>query len=453
VTIRRRIALVSAAAVAIAVVLIAIGTFAGVKRQVLGQVDDSLIARADLVSEARPGVLLPLFGVERPNSSRNRIVPPRAGDFDVSYYQVIFGEGRVVDIGDDNLVLPPPPEPNSGGSERSLRSEWVDGVHLRIITITETQSEIIVQIARPLSEVDDLLGRLAVLLLIGGVAGVALAAGLGLVIAKQAVAPIDVLKTRVGEIAGSRSFSERVEVVGADEVAELAGEFNLLLDDLESSKEQQVRLVRDAGHELRTPLTALRTNIEVLQRHEVDPADRNAMLSAAQAEVEELALLVAEIVDLAADRFEEETVGPVVLGDVAAAVSERFSDRSGREVAVTRDTSVVMGKSLALTRALSNIVGNADKFAPSDAAISIEVLEGVVTVSDSGSGFDADDLPYVFERFYRSDAERSAPGSGLGLSIVKQIIDDHGGEVFARNRPSGGAEVGFKLPTGFSADS
>jgi two-component system sensor histidine kinase MprB len=452
VTIRKRIALVSAAAVAIAVVLIALGTFAGVKRQVLGQVDDSLIARADLVGEVRPGVVLTLLGLERGNS-RNRIVTQRPGDFDSSYYQLIFRDGRVVDIGDDDLVLPPPPESDSYGSEPSFRSEWVDGVHFRIATVTIAQGEVTVQIARPLTEVDDLLGRLAVLLLIGGVVGVALAAGLGLVIAKQAVEPIEALKTRVGEIAESRSFSDRVEVSGTDEVAELATEFNVLLDELESSKQQQVRLVRDAGHELRTPLTALRTNIEVLQRHEVDPPERSAMLAAAQSEVEELAVLVTEIVDLAADRFEEEAVGPVVLSDVAAVVAERFSDRTVRDITVTTDSSVVMGKPLALSRALSNIVGNADKFAPPDTPISIDVAEGVVTVSDGGSGFEQDDLPLVFERFYRSDSARSETGSGLGLSIVKQIIDDHDGEVFARNGSNGGAEVGFKLPNGFSADS
>jgi two-component system sensor histidine kinase MprB len=105
-----------------------------------------------------------------------------------------------------------------------------------------------------------------------------------------------------------------------------------------------------------------------------------------------------------------------------------------------------MGKPNALERAMSNIVGNADKFAPPDSPVVLEVANGTVTVRDEGPGFDKGDLPHVFERFYRSDAARSQPGSGLGLSIVKQIVDDHGGEVFARNRPTGGAEVGFSIP-------
>jgi two-component system sensor histidine kinase MprB len=102
-------------------------------------------------------------------------------------------------------------------------------------------------------------------------------------------------------------------------------------------------------------------------------------------------------------------------------------------------------------------VGNADKFSAPDGRISVDVAAGTVTVSDDGPGFDAQDLPYVFERFYRSDAARSEPGSGLGLSIVKQIVDDHDGEVFARNNDVGGAAVGFVLTpdvrNSFSQDS
>jgi two-component system sensor histidine kinase MprB len=284
--------------------------------------------------------------------------------------------------------------------------------------------------------------------MVGGVVGIALAGGLGLVVAKQAVKPIDELTVAVGNIAETQAFSDRVEVVGDDEVAELSREFNLLLDELETSQLEQARLVRDAGHELRTPLTALRTNLEVLRRHEVEPAERAEILSAANTEVEELALLVAEVVDLATDRYEEEPVSSIALGDVAETVIARLNSRKGRAVELTSDSSIVLGKTHALERALSNIVGNADKFTPTDGAISVAVSEGGITVSDDGPGFASQDLPYVFERFYRSDAARSTPGSGLGLSIVKQIIDDHGGEVFARNTADGGAEVGFVLDPG-----
>jgi two-component system sensor histidine kinase MprB len=446
-TIRRRIALVSASAVAVAVVLISIGTFVGARRQVMSPIDESLLARAEVVERLRPEALFAVFGIERIDVRRDRIVPPGVGDFDAAYYQVKFGDGPVLNAGAEDLVLPEPTSGDVDQNEPTLRSEWVDDVHLRIVTVMRNDGDIVLQIGRPLTEVDTAMARLAVLLLVGGVIGVALAGGLGLLVANQAVKPIDDLTVTVGSIATSQSFSERVDVVGNDEVAELSREFNLLLDELESAKQEQARLVRDAGHELRTPLTALRTNLEVLQRHEVDPEERSEILAAAHGEVEELASLVAEVVDLAGDRYEEEMVGSVDLGDVAQKVAARLENRRGRDVEVTSDGSVVTGKRHALERAVSNVLGNADKFSPSDASITVDVSDGTITVCDAGAGFDSQDLPHIFERFYRSDAARSQPGSGLGLSIVRQIVDDHGGETFARNGGAGGAEVGFSIPT------
>ncbi|MEE8485092.1 MAG: HAMP domain-containing sensor histidine kinase, partial [Acidimicrobiia bacterium] len=279
----------------------------------------------------------------------------------------------------------------------------------------------------------------------GGVIGIALAGGLGLLVASQAVKPISALTRTVGAIAATQDFSERVDVEGDDEISELASEFNTLLNELESSQQEQVRLVRDAGHELRTPLTALRTNLEILQRHELSPEERTTTLAAAHAEIEELAALVAEVVDLATDRYEEEALGPVDLSEVVEAVAERYQKRRGRLVTVAADKSRVVGKRQAIERAVLNLVANADKFSPVGDPITIDVTRGVITVTDTGSGIDSHDLPHVFERFFRSDTARSQPGSGLGLSIVKAIVDDHGGDVFARNRASGGAEVGFSL--------
>jgi two-component system sensor histidine kinase MprB len=153
------------------------------------------------------------------------------------------------------------------------------------------------------------------------------------------------------------------------------------------------------------------------------------------------------VVDLASDRYEEESVSTVNLAEAVQDVVNRLEQRKGRRVEVTLDSSVVTGRRNAIERAVSNIVGNADKFSPPKTPIRVRVDVGTVTVTDEGPGFDPADVPYVFERFYRSDAARSQPGSGLGLSIVKQIVDDHGGEVFAHNNDFGGADVGFSLPT------
>jgi two-component system sensor histidine kinase MprB len=277
--------------------------------------------------------------------------------------------------------------------------------------------------------------------------GITVAGGLGLLVARSALKPIDELRGSISDIAVSGSVTDRLDVTGTDEIAELAVAFNELLGEIEASKADQVRLVRDAGHELRTPLTALRTNLEILQRHDVPAAERAAMIDAAHFEVAELSALVTEVVDLATDRYEEEDATDVELGDVVTEVAERAKRRNGRLVAIEDDGSVVRVKRDAIERAISNIVSNADKWTPSGETIVVRIDSGVVTVTDSGPGFDAGDVDHVFERFYRSSEARALPGSGLGLSIVAQIIDDHDGTVFARNRGDGtGAVVGFTLP-------
>lgn len=171
------------------------------------------------------------------------------------------------------------------------------------------------------------------------------------------------------------------------------------------------------------------------------------MLRAAHAEVEELSDLVSEIVDVATDRYEEEPTTEVALDEVVGRVVDRISRRTDRRIDITSDGSTVEGKPDALERAVTNIVANAHLWSPDGGTVAIVIADGGITVRDEGPGFANHDLPHVFERFYRSDRARTTPGSGLGLSIVDQIVADHGGEVFARNRTDGaGAEVGFRIP-------
>ncbi len=444
-TIRRRIALVAAAAVAVSVVLISVAIFFVAQRQIMAPIDDSLLSRASIIESVRPGTMPPAFREDF--VKREGIFGQRRGDFDSTYYQVILPGGGTINAGPDNVVLPVPGPEEVSTEEPTLRSVWVDGLHLRVVTVYQSDAGVFIQLARPLTEADETLRRLAIMLVVTGLSGVALAAGIGLLVARSALKPVDVLRSSLTDIAASKSLGERVDVSSGDEIAELGRAFNQLLDEIQASREDQVRLVRDAGHELRTPLTALRTNIEILQRHEVDEEDRRAMLAAAHAEVEELSTLVTEVVDLATDRYEEEPTSRVMLGDIVASVAERIERRNGRRVEVDDDGSLVVGKSAALERAITNIVTNADKWSPAGDTIRVAIAAGCVTVTDTGPGFEPDDIDHVFERFYRSSEARSTPGSGLGLAIVAQVALDHGGEVFARNRSdTSGAIVGICLP-------
>lgn len=455
-TITRRIALVAAAAVAVTVFVASVAAFFGARSQILGQIDESLVERVELYSQ------ISSFDIPRNGNTSAR--DPLAGlaallprqvraDFDTTYIQIATPRGEI-NFSANELILPTPESSTLTVGEVDLRSVWVDGVHVRIAALAETQPARIVQVGRPLAEADETLAGLAILLLVGSALGILFAAGLGYVVARSAIKPIGVLEHEITDIASSKTLGGRVEVTGTDEVAQLGLAFNELLDELESAKAQQARLVRDAGHELRTPLTALRTNLEILQRHEVPQEDRARMLESAHAEVEELTELVAEVVDLATDRYDEEPVSTVSLGEVVGAVADRTQRRNGREVEITADDSTVEGKPAALTRAVSNIIANADKWCPPGEPIGVTVANGTVTVTDAGPGFDGDDIDHVFERFYRSSDARATPGSGLGLSIVEQIIEDHGGSVFARNRTDrSGAVVGFSLAVARDPDS
>jgi two-component system sensor histidine kinase MprB len=458
-TIKRRIALASAAAVAVTVLVVSVGSYLGARAQIMGPIDDSLAARAEVYRE------IPRFGLsgfvdvgpDGIGRGRGFGLPRELGslfgrgtpvDFDATYVQIIQPTA-IINIGDGSLELPPPRPHSLESGVVHFRSQWVDGTHIRIATIGLPEQEAVVQVGRPLTEADETLRRFAWMLAVASAFGILLAGGLGLLVARNAVRPIGELEASVSEIANAKRLGNRIDVKGSDEVAQLAMAFNTLLGELESAKVQQTRLVRDAGHELRTPLTALRTNIEILQRHEVDPDERLRMLNAVHAEVEELTDLVAEVVDLATDRYEEEPISTVLLSEVVEAVAERQSRRNGRVVVIDADDSCVEGKPSALERAVANIVSNAGKWSPADTEIRVTVLDGTVTVQDSGQGFNDVDIDHVFDRFYRSDDARAMPGSGLGLSIVDQIVTDHAGSVFAGNRDGEqGAEVGFTLPTG-----
>ena len=444
-TIRRRIALVSAAAVAVTVIVVSIGAFIGASRQIMGSIDQSLYDRAEIIQSVPVGLIPPGFDDFASGQSRN--VRPGRSDFDSTFYQVILRDGTTINAGVEGIVLPAPSRDEVDRSTPTLRTVRVEDLSLRVVTVFHQETGAIVQLGRPLTEARETLAGFAVILAVGSVLGIAVAAGLGLLVARSALKPIDELRGSISDIAESGSLTERLEVTGGDEIAELAVAFNELLAEIEASKADQVRLVRDAGHELRTPLTALRTNLEILQRHDVPADERAAMIDAAHSEVEELSNLVTEVVDLATDRYEEEDATDVLLADLVEDIAERTKRRNGRDVVIEDDGSVVHVKRDAIERAISNIVANADKWTPEGEPIVVRIDSGGVTVEDRGPGFDAADVNHVFERFYRSSEARSMPGSGLGLSIVAQIVEDHGGTVFARNRSDGtGATVGFTLP-------
>lgn len=204
----------------------------------------------------------------------------------------------------------------------------------------------------------------------------------------------------------------------------------------------------DASHELRTPLASLRANIEVLQQAgSLPPEEHDALLRDVVQQTDELTALVTDIVHTGENANMPEEVQDVRLDDLVAASIER-TRRLTPGITVLQDLSetVVDGVPGRLARLVANLPDNAVKWTPADRPIEVRLHDRTLTVRDHGPGFATDDLPHVFDRFCRSPAARGMPGSGLGLSIVRQVADIHGAAVSAGNADGGGAVMTVVFP-------
>jgi two-component system sensor histidine kinase MprB len=440
---------IAAAAVAMAVFLASIGAYFAARNELIDQLDASLVELANQAQDLRG------FAAIIGPFNRGPLRSP--DDFEVIYIQA-FGPTLQPERPANQDVALPIDGLDEAVVQRIrravIRTVEVEDRSFRMITAPLTGSEFVdgatIQIARSQGEVDRTLQGLTALLAFVGAGGVVLAGLLGLAVARGALRPINRLTEAAEHVAKTQELAARIEVGRDDEVGRLAASFNAMLAALEESRVQQHRLVRDASHELRTPLTALRTNIEVLNRNvDLDPAQRAELLDDVTFELEQLGDLVAELVDLATDvRTTTEPLEEVELDDVVSRVVERFARRTGREVDLETEPTSMTGRVGMLERAVSNLLENAHKWSPEDGVIEVRLAGGRLSVRDHGPGISDDDRPHVFDRFYRSLDARTKPGSGLGLSIVKQVAEDHGGGVFAEAPEDGGALVGFAVPTG-----
>jgi two-component system sensor histidine kinase MprB len=314
----------------------------------------------------------------------------------------------------------------------------------------ETIGGFALTLALPLTDVDASLRTLAVLLLILSGGGVALAAILGGGVTAAAAAPVARLTEATERVTRTGDLSLRIDEPSDDEVGRLASSFNAMLGALERSVGAQRQLVADASHELRTPITSIRTNVDLLASGaRLEPAEREELLADVRTQLEELTTIVNDLVELARDGGQPPTFTDVRLDEVVDAAVAAFR-LYARDVTVAThlEPGVVLGDASRIGRAVRNLLDNAAKWSPPGGEIDVGVRNGVVTVRDRGPGFPPEDLPHVFDRFYRSPSARSTPGSGLGLAIVRQVAESHGGRVAADNAEDGGAIVRLELAAG-----
>ncbi|MGW1809541.1 sensor histidine kinase [Streptomyces sp. NPDC002078] len=310
-------------------------------------------------------------------------------------------------------------------------------------------------VATPLKTTQDTLNDLALILLLVSGIGVVGAGAAGLAVARAGLRPVDKLTEAVEHVARTEDLTIRIPVEddSEDEVARLSRSFNSMTASLASSRDLQQQLIADAGHELRTPLTSLRTNIELLTRSEetgrpLPPEDRKALLTSVKAQMTELAALIGDLQELSRSEGQHgERVQVVSFQDAVEAALRRARLR-GPELTITSDLEpwYVRAEPSALERAVVNVLDNAVKFSPGGGLVEVRLTDGVLTVRDHGPGVPEDELPHVFDRFWRSPSARALPGSGLGLSIVARTVQQAGGEVTLSPAQGGGTVATIRLP-------
>jgi two-component system sensor histidine kinase MprB len=471
-SLRARLSLIAAVAVAVAVVAVGALAWLAVRAELYRQLDAQLSTDAAAIA-AQPGQwppsLEPAIPEEYPSGEHNpegfrgrKVIGPR--------WQILDPTGTPAHGAVPVLPVTPAARSVAVGNRSAARQEVEVGpLTYRMLTV-RAKGGGAVQVAIARDPTDRTLGELGLLLVFGCLAGVAGAALLGRTVARAGLAPVERLTSAVEHVAATQDLQAAIPVSGEDEIARLAGSVNAMLAALESSRAAQRMLVEDASHELRTPLTSLRTNIELLIRADTAGAgtgrllpaeDRAKLLQDLEVQVIELAQLTSELVELARQDASPEPVEEVDLPEVVVSAVQRARLRATTVTfTVTFETAlrpaVVGGQPLALERMVLNLLDNAAKWSPPQGTVHIELStdtdSALLTVADSGPGIDEEDVPRVFERFYRATAARSMPGSGLGLAIVAQTVAQHHGTVTADRSVTGGALLTVRLPLDRTAD-
>ncbi|MET9275510.1 HAMP domain-containing sensor histidine kinase [Kribbella sp. NPDC003557] len=469
-TLHARVTLLAAVAVGLAVAIVSVAAYVTVRQQMYQNLDDSLIQRASQASQK--GVLTNLTNLKRASADAFGLSDIRVGVLSADGDKYGAQNSPLPPMGDDELAIA-----RDQGNEASLRTVGLrnGGTHFRVVAVPARfcpdeapcnlepgllQPGALV-VAQSLGAIDQTLHNLGIVLWAFGLIGVIGAALAGNAVARSGLRPLARLTGAAEHVARTEDLKP-IPVAGTDEISRLAMAFNAMLGALAQSRDRQRRLVGDAGHELRTPLTSVRTNLDLLaqadKRGGLRAEDRQQLLDDVRAQMDELTTLIGDLTELARDTPQVRNAELIELSNVVEDAVIKVRRRApGLEWDVQLTPFPVWGDERLLGRAVMNLLDNAAKYSvPEGAAqgadgqpvghVTVRLVDGVLTVTDSGPGIADADLPHVFDRFYRSSEARSRPGSGLGLAIVKHAAEQHGGMIYARNVPGAGAQFTLWLP-------
>jgi two-component system, OmpR family, sensor kinase len=382
---------------------------------------------------------------------------------DEAFAQVLGSDGTVIDSSPGLVGRGPLVEPSllAGlGGPRFFDADVrtvEESVPARLLAVPADGGRVVV-VGASLEDQREALARLAVLLAVGGPVALALAGGVGWLVAGAALRPVERMRSEAAAISAA-DVARRLPVPETgDELARLGETLNEMLARLEEALERERRFVGDASHELRTPLANLKAEIELALRRSRTPEQLVEALRSAGQETERLVRLAEDLLVLArTDRGRlPVTREPIDVADLVASEAESFSSRaSERGIAIRTDVPDDLQARVdprRVRQALGNLLDNAIRHSASGGTVAVEARDRdgwlSLEVRDEGAGFPPDFLARAFEPFARADPSRSRTdgGTGLGLAIVQAVAEAHGGTAGARNLPQGGAAVTITIP-------
>ena len=435
--------------------------YVALSRNIISSIDARLFSMADMVSRAvfRPGTVnLPqnfdiflehFFGIK---TSGNFI------QLMDEYGKIVFTSST---LGKNHLPLSAQTYHHSIAGNATYETVKNIGQYpVRIVTfplMENGQLISILQVGAPLQESTTALNALFYILIFGIPLAVILASGVGWFLAKKALSPVDMVTGLARKIEAG-SLNERLDVSGPkDELGRLAKTFNDMIARLELSFKQMKQFTADASHELKTPLTVLKGEMEIALKTEKTVEGFKEVIKSSLEEIDRMSAIVKSLLNLA--KLDSRVRLPKDNIKLDGIVEERFNqtmplakDKGIDMVMAKKESVIIMGDKLGIGQLLFNLIYNAIKYTSKDGRIEISLEQSdnwaIIKVIDTGIGIAEEDLPHIFDRFYRVDKARTtgAGGVGLGLSICKEIAEAHGGKIEVESEAGKGSVFKVYLP-------
>lgn len=465
-SIRTRLTLWYVGLLAVLLIVFGVALYATVFYTSYQEVDRSLQRRASDI-QASLATLITLQEDFDTMVRRGGLVLPNADVFSNGdiYVQLRALDGRIIsrseNLGNQYLIIPPDQHARAQRGEVVPSDFVVNKTRLRayVAPIKTNSGEVIgfIELAQSLRQVDSTLRDLATLIIVSIAAGLIVAAIGGWFVAGNILGPIDRVTTAAQKITRARDLGRRIEVPPtADEVGRLALTFNEMLARIEELFRSQQRFVADVSHELRSPLTAVRGNLDLLRRGAVDdPQEREHALEAIDSETARMSRLVSDLLLLARQDSGVPIARQPIELDTLMLEVYRQAQLTARGIAVAlgaEDQALIVGDRDRLKQVLLNLVDNAIKYTVPGGKVTLSLMkeDGWVklAVQDTGIGIAAENIPNLFDRFYRVDKARArdAGGTGLGLAIAKAVVEAHNGRITVESQLGKGSTFTVWLP-------